>query len=125
MIEDKTIVEMQKIFQNLLDKLAEEYDVPTIPVKVVKKVDGVDGVAGMFFSDEYRIEMGIYTDALSLLHEFVHYLIKLTGISAHLDEFLTQWAVTGIRVDMSDEKDPSKIKTIVDGANKQIKGLQG
>ncbi len=124
MIEDKTDRELQKIYQEVLDQLAKKYKVPSIPVYLVEKVDDTDNVGGMFFGDEWKIEVSkTQGSAHVILHEFLHYILKLVGIANGLDEYLTQWAVIGIKSDLTNIKTNEKMLNVLIDADKKIDGL--
>lgn len=125
MLEDLSEKALQRVYQELLDHLCKENDVPSIPVTVVERIEGVDHVGGMFYQKEWRIEISKdHGDVLVLAHEFIHYLIHITTVTNDVEEHLTQWAVLGLRMDLNDKKDFTKTKLLMDEIQKKISRLQ-
>lgn len=125
MLEDLSDRELQKAYQELLDHLCKENDVPSIPLTIVERIEGVDHIGGMFYQKEWRIEISKeHGDVLTLAHEFVHYLIHITTITNDVEEHLTQWAVLGLRMDMNDKKEFTKTRLLMDKVQEKISRLQ-
>jgi len=124
MLEDNSLRELQKLSQNIVDELAKANKVPTIPVKFVDRIDGLDNLGGIFRRDEYTIEITKNVDALAIVHEFTHYLLKLLDESNDIEEHITQWTVVGYQTELNSLTKPSKIKTHLLNYQKRIEELQ-
>ena len=77
-------------YQKHLTEWCTKYNVPSIPVFVKDVIQ--DNVLGVFYPDDYYIEVKKGTGLHVLKHEFFHYIIRLRDISSNLEENICEFA---------------------------------
>lgn len=90
------------IYQKIIDELCEMYQIPSIPVFVVPRGELKDCQA-YFDTEKYIIKVEEDTTYLKLVHEWVHYCIRLFTTVGDLEEKICDWAPVGIESDAEEE----------------------
>lgn len=103
MIEDKSEKLLIESAQKVINLLCKENDLPIIPVIFVKHFD--NKFTGAYFDlINYRIEINFDTPPDALIHEFLHYKVKLFTVMDDCEENLIKRATDGYFIEIQKEQ---------------------
>ena len=93
----------KSIYQDIIDKLCDKYDIPSIPVRIVS-VGSLGSVQAYFDNIEYYIAVEPDTGAEHVIHEWTHYCIHLISRVNELEEALCNLMPVGVLEAVEDTK---------------------
>jgi len=91
----------KSIYQDIIDKLCDKYDIPSIPVRIVS-VGSLGSVQAYFDNIEYYIAVEPNTSAEHVIHEWTHYCIHLISRVNELEEALCNLMPVGVLEEVQD-----------------------